>query len=51
MNNALSNSKYGWKNVCKLWLQERTPYPLRFTTYGSKFTLCSMRSALYEMLR
>jgi hypothetical protein len=37
MNNALSKLKYGWKNICKLWLQERTPYPLRFTIYGSKF--------------
>ena len=26
MNNALSKSKYGWKNVCKLRLQEPTPY-------------------------
>ena len=25
MSNALSKSKYGWKNICKLWLQERTP--------------------------
>jgi hypothetical protein len=26
MNNVLSKLKYGWKNVCKLWLQEPTPY-------------------------
>ena len=29
MSNALSKSKYGWKNVCKLWLQERTPEELK----------------------
>ena len=28
MNNALSKLKYGWKNICKLWLQERTPCAL-----------------------
>jgi hypothetical protein len=29
MNNVLSKLKYGWKNVCKLWLQERTPGQLK----------------------
>jgi hypothetical protein len=29
MNNALSKSKYGWKNICKLWLEERTPEQLK----------------------
>jgi hypothetical protein len=29
MNNILSKLKCGWKNVCKLWLQERTPEQLK----------------------
>ena len=29
MSNALSKLKYGWNNVCKLWLQERTPEQLK----------------------
>jgi hypothetical protein len=31
MNNALGKLKCGWKNVCKLWLQESTPYASRLT--------------------
>jgi hypothetical protein len=42
MNNALSKLKYGWKNICKRWLQERIPYPLRFTIRGARYALCGL---------
>jgi hypothetical protein len=41
--------KIGWKNVCKLWLQERTPEQLKGEG-GEEFilvTLCALRYAFW----
>ena len=50
MSNALSKSKYGWKDVCKLWLQVRTPYPLPLTLDALRLGEDAMPYALCVVL-